>query len=69
MKNSKYIYEDKIAINASIERAIADSEAGRVYSHDQIMASIRKGFEEIFEAKKSGKKLQSLSDFLKEIED
>ncbi|WP_295652735.1 hypothetical protein [uncultured Mucilaginibacter sp.] len=68
MRNTKYSDEDKIAINASIERAIADSEAGRVYSNDQIMTSIRKGFEEIFEAKKSGKKSQSLSDFLRGIE-
>lgn len=37
----EYTNEDKKAINASIDRAIADSEAGRVYSHDEVMAEVR----------------------------
>ena len=37
--------------------------------HNEAMAGIRRGLEEVVQAKKSGKKLQSLSYFLKEIGD
>ena len=38
---AEYTDEDRKAINASIARGIADSEAGRVYSHEEVMANIR----------------------------
>jgi hypothetical protein len=37
----EYTGEAKKAINESIDRAITDSKAGRVYSHEEVMAEAR----------------------------
>ena len=38
---AQYSSDDKKSINTAIKRSIADSEAGRVHHHEDVMAELR----------------------------